>query len=73
MSLTKTGLVKLQLNDDVEQRIQALAAKDGIRIEEFFIDFDKLRKGTCGEAAVSLLKWKNYNDRILVQNMYRHS
>ena len=21
--------------------------------EEFFIDFDKLRKGTCGEAAVS--------------------
>jgi hypothetical protein len=41
------------LNDDVEQRIQALAARDGIRIEEFFIDFDKLRKGTVGDAAVS--------------------
>ena len=53
--MTKTGQVKLQLNEDVEQRMQALAAKDGIRIEEFFIDFDKLRKGTCGEAAVSLL------------------
>jgi hypothetical protein len=38
--------------------MQALAAKDGIRIEEFFIDFDKLRKGTCGEAAVSLLTLK---------------
>ncbi len=44
---------KLRVNGDVEQRIQASAAKDGIRIEEFFIDFDKLRKGTCGEAAVS--------------------
>jgi len=39
------------LNEDVEQRIQALAARDGVRIEEFFIDFDKLRKGTCGDAA----------------------
>jgi hypothetical protein len=31
----------------------AFVAKDGIRIKEFFIDFDKLRKGTCGDAAVS--------------------
>ena len=30
-----------------------MAAKDGIRVKEFFIDFDKLRKGTVGEAAVS--------------------
>lgn len=28
-----------------------MAAKDGIRVQEFFIDFDKLRKGTVGEAA----------------------
>jgi hypothetical protein len=28
-----------------------LIAKDGIRLKEFFIDFDKLRKGVVGEAA----------------------
>lgn len=50
MSLAKSQ-PKLRVNDDIEHRIQACAAKDGIRIEEFFIDFDKLRKGTCGEAA----------------------
>ena len=38
---------------DVEKRIQALVAKDRIRIKEFFIDFDKLRKGYVGAAAVS--------------------
>ena len=45
----------LRHEDDIEKRIQARIAKDGIRIREFFIDFDKLRKGTCGEAAVSLI------------------
>lgn len=40
---------------DVEKRLQALVAKDRIRIKEFFIDFDKLRKGQVGEAAVSRL------------------
>jgi hypothetical protein len=30
-----------------------MVAKDRIRIKEFFIDFDKLRKGYVGEAAVS--------------------
>ena len=44
----------LRHENDVEKRIQARIAKDGIRIREFFIDFDKLRKGTVGEAAVSL-------------------
>ena len=39
---------------DVEKRLQALVAKDRIRVKEFFIDFDKLRKGTVGEAAVSI-------------------
>ena len=39
---------------DVEKRLQALVAKDRIRIKEFFVDFDKLRKGWVGEAAVSL-------------------
>jgi len=43
----------LTIDNDVERQLQALACKDGIRVKEFFIDFDKLRKGTCGEAAVS--------------------
>lgn len=38
---------------DVEKRLQAMVAKDRVRIKEFFIDFDKLRKGYVGEAAVS--------------------
>ena len=46
---------KLRVEGDIERRIQALIAKDGIRIREFFIDFDKLRKGTVGEAAVSIV------------------
>jgi len=41
----------LSRENDIEKRLQALAAKDGIRVKEFFIDFDKLRKGTVGEAA----------------------
>ena len=44
----------LRHEGDVERRIQARIAKDGVRIREFFIDFDKLRKGVVGEAAVSL-------------------
>ena len=40
---------------DVEKRLQAVVAKDRVRIREFFIDFDKLRKGWVGEAAVSIL------------------
>lgn len=40
---------------DVEKRIQALVAKDRVRIKMFFIDFDKLRKGTVGESAVSYI------------------
>lgn len=43
----------ISTENDIERRLQALAAKDGIRVKEFFIDFDKLRKGTVGEAAVS--------------------
>merc|ERR1712166_1317811 len=43
--------VKLNTQDDIEKRLSALIAKDGIRIRQFFIDFDKLRKGTCGDAA----------------------
>lgn len=35
---------------DVEKRLQAVVAKDRIRIKEFFIDFDKLRKGQVGIA-----------------------
>ena len=40
---------------DVEKRLQALVVKDRVRIKEFFIDFDKLRKGWVGEAAVSIM------------------
>lgn len=56
-------------------RIQALIAKDGIRIREFFLDFDKLRKGTVGEAAVSIfplvLKIVTYNFclSVIVQDL----
>jgi len=48
------GFMNVEL--DVEKKLQAQVAKDRIRIKEFFIDFDKLRKGTVGEAAVSIVK-----------------
>jgi hypothetical protein len=35
---------------DAEKRLQALIAKHRIRVKEFFIDFDKLRKGQVGVA-----------------------
>ena len=47
----QASFLKLEL--DVEKRLQALVVKDRIRIKEFFLDFDKLRKGTVGEAGVS--------------------
>ena len=57
----------LRHEDDIEKRIQARIAKDGIRIKEFFIDFDKLRKGTVGEAAVSTSLAKLFKiDPVLV-------
>jgi hypothetical protein len=37
---------------DVEKRMQAEVLKRQIRIKEFFHDFDRLRKGTVGEAGV---------------------
>ena len=40
---------------DCEKRLTALVAKDRIRIREFFLDFDKLRKGNVGEAGVSTI------------------
>lgn len=40
----------MQLELDVEKRLQALVVKDRVRIKEFFLDFDKLRKGVVGEA-----------------------
>ena len=43
----------MNLEEDFEQRLKALVARDGVRIKEFFIDFDKLRKGWVGVAAVS--------------------
>jgi len=58
----------LSLQDDVEKRLQAYVAKDLIRIKQFFIDFDKLRKGTVGEAGVSY----GYI-YLLVPNLLGHS
>lgn len=43
----------LNVELDVEKRLQAAVLKDRVRIKQFFIDFDRLRKGTVGEAAVS--------------------
>ena len=42
---------------DVEVRLKAQILKDRIRIKQFFQDFDRLRKGTVGEAAVSHLSY----------------
>ncbi len=42
----------LNVELDVEKRLQADVLKDRVRIKEFFIDFDRLRKGYVGEAAV---------------------
>ena len=43
----------LNMELDVEKRLQADVLKDRVRIKQFFYDFDKLRKGVVGEAAVS--------------------
>jgi hypothetical protein len=43
----------LNVELDVEKRLTSQIARDGIRVKEFFIDFDRLRKGHVGEAAVS--------------------
>jgi hypothetical protein len=46
---------------DVEKRLQAVVAKERVRIKEFFIDFDKLRKGQVGVSAVSNLLFVHHN------------
>jgi len=46
----------LNVELDVEKRLTADVLKNRIRIKEFFIDFDRLRKGTVGEAAVRTFK-----------------
>lgn len=52
--ITKPSNV-LNVELDVEKRMQAEVLKRQVRIKEFFHDFDRLRKGSCGEAAVSNL------------------
>ena len=47
----------LNVELDVERRLQADVLKDRIRIKQFFQDFDRLRKGTVGVAAVSLINF----------------
>ncbi len=46
-----TDVINVEL--DVEKRMQAEVLKRQVRIKEFFHDFDRLRKGTVGEAGVS--------------------
>lgn len=46
----KGGLNSLNYEHDVEKRLSALVVRDRIRIREFFLDFDRLRKGHVGEA-----------------------
>ena len=58
---------------DVEKRLQAAVAKDRIRIREFFIDFDKLRKGTVGEAAVSIYFIYSFQSLILTFVFWKYS
>jgi len=43
-----TDVLNVEL--DVEKRMQAEILKRQVRIKEFFHDFDRLRKGTVGEA-----------------------
>ena len=47
-----TNVLNVEL--DVEKRMQAEVLKRQVRIKEFFHDFDRLRKGTVGEAGVSI-------------------
>lgn len=54
---------------DVEKRLQAVVAKDRVRIKEFFIDFDKLRKGQVGVSPVSNQLIHLYSLSISVTNI----
>ena len=58
----------LNVELDVEKRIQSEVLKRQVRIKEFFHEFDRLRKGTVGEAGVSALRFLIF-DLNLVQNM----
>jgi hypothetical protein len=57
------GRLLLNVELDVEKNLQAAVLKDRVRIKEFFKDFDKLRKGVVGEAAVSKPNTVIYNER----------
>ena len=68
----------LNVELDVEKRLQADVLKDRIRIKQFFIDFDRLRKGYVGEAGVSspishLNQFPMIPFYLIVPNMPRYS
>lgn len=44
----------IKINLDAEERIKAEALRKGVRINIFFQDFDKLRKGTVNPEHVNL-------------------
>ncbi len=50
-NITKPANI-LNVELDVEKRLQAEILKRQIRIKQFFHDFDRLRKGFVGEAGV---------------------
>lgn len=65
-----TGVINVEL--DVEKRMQAEVLKRQIRIKEFFHDFDRLRKGFVGEAPVSITRTHFLNGtlfKILILNL----
>jgi Ca2+-binding EF-hand superfamily protein len=61
---------------DIELRLQACVVMKRVRIEEFFIDFDKLRKGKVTKnqfmSILSMMNFKLTNEESLaLSNKYR--
>ena len=53
------GKFALTIEMDAMKKIQAEVYKHRIRVKEYFHDFDKLRKGSVSEAAVSEILLRN--------------
>ena len=54
MNIEFTSIARSMLNieNDIEKKIQSEVWQKGIRIREFFFDFDRLRKGVVSEDKV---------------------
>ena len=55
MNTEFTSMARSMLNieNDIEKKIQSEVWQKGIRIREFFLDFDRLRKGVVSEDKVN--------------------